>query len=424
MLFHPAKQHEGEDPMGDSYANRLLCLSVDIGEKILESGGEIQRVENTIERICRSYGAVHVEVFVIPTLILASIRMADNGYSSQVRRVKGVFNDLSRLEAFNALSRRACRETPALDELDRMIALEREKKNSPVWMTMLSYALVSGAFTILFGGNLRDAAAGALVGILLAAFSRIKTEYINQMARTLIMAFLAGSLAYLSVNLHIGEHIDMIIIGTIMLLIPGLAFGNAIRDLLCGDTVAGLLKTVQSGLLTIMIVLGYALSIFLFGDGGAADVITESMHPIVVWLAVLVGTMGFAMLFHARAHHLCIISVLGVLNYGVYLLALEWGASLFVAAFFSGLFFTVCSETAARVFRTPAAVFLYTIPIAIVPGGSLYYTVRSLLVGEVNRGHLQTTLYVSFGIAAGIVAVSVLMQLLMRVQIKARDRKK
>ncbi len=422
MLSDPIQQIDTASSVRDAYANRLLCLSVDIGEKILECGGEIHRVENTIERICRAYGAVHVEVFVIPTLILASIRMADNGYSSQVRRVTGTFNDLARLESFNSISRRVCVTTPPLEELDAIIKQEKEKKPVPLWMTMLSYSLVAGAFTVLFGGNLWDALAGALVGILLAPVSRIKGEYINQMARTLIMSFLAGSLSYLCVLLSIGQHIDMVMIGTIMLLIPGLAFGNAIRDLLCGDTVAGLLKTVQSGLLTIMIVLGYALSIFLLGNGVANVPVTEGMPPLVVWLAVPIGTFGFSMMFHVKARHLCLISIAGVLNYGVYVLALQVGFSLFVAAFFSGLFFTVCSEVSARIFRTPAAVFLYTIPIAIVPGGSLYYTVSSILMGNMNAmpGHLQTTLYVSFGIAAGIVAVSVLMQFFLRLKAKSK----
>ena len=57
------------------YANHLLCLALDVGENMLRCGGEVGRVENTIERICKAYGAEHIEVFSVISLISAAIRM-------------------------------------------------------------------------------------------------------------------------------------------------------------------------------------------------------------------------------------------------------------------------------------------------------------------------------------------------------------
>ena len=71
----------------ETYANYLLCLSLDVGEELLKSGAEVNRVEDTIDRICHAYGALHVEVFAINSLIMASVRLADQSYSSQIRRV-------------------------------------------------------------------------------------------------------------------------------------------------------------------------------------------------------------------------------------------------------------------------------------------------------------------------------------------------
>ena len=53
----------------DIYAEYLLCLALDVGEGMLKNGGEISRVEDTIERICKAYGAAHVEVFSIISFI-------------------------------------------------------------------------------------------------------------------------------------------------------------------------------------------------------------------------------------------------------------------------------------------------------------------------------------------------------------------
>ena len=54
-------------------------------------------------------------------------------------------------------------------------------------------------------------------------------------------------------------------IGNIVLLIPGMALANSIRDLLCGDIVAGLLRLVESLLVALAIAAGYSLPLFLLG---------------------------------------------------------------------------------------------------------------------------------------------------------------
>lgn len=42
----------------ESLAETVLRLALDVGEGMLKNGGEVSRVENTIERICRAWGAV------------------------------------------------------------------------------------------------------------------------------------------------------------------------------------------------------------------------------------------------------------------------------------------------------------------------------------------------------------------------------
>lgn len=83
------KTVSGVSPAADEKAaDEVLRLALDIAEHILENGGEISRVENTIERIGYALGAAHVEAFAVTTLITASVRMKDGAYSQQMRRVK------------------------------------------------------------------------------------------------------------------------------------------------------------------------------------------------------------------------------------------------------------------------------------------------------------------------------------------------
>lgn len=249
----------------DLFCDDIVRVALDIGEGILKNGGEVSRVEDAVDRICRAYGAVHTEVFCIHSVIIAAARMHDGAYSSQLRRVRSVSNRLYVLEDYNALSRKLCTGQCSIEEADKLIRTVKDQKPYPFWLVFLGGLLAAGAFAIFFGGSWRDGIAAALIGLLVTAVDSIRFPHLNSMAKTLLLSFLAGALSSLSVRIGIGENTDMITIGTIMLLIPGLALGNALRDLVGGDTLAGTLRVVQSCLSAVMIALGYTLAFLLLG---------------------------------------------------------------------------------------------------------------------------------------------------------------
>ena len=61
------------------------------------------------------------------------------------------------------------------------------------------------------------------------------------------------------------EKADKIIIGDIMLLIPGLAFTNAVKDIFIGDTISGVMRLIETILWAAALALGFALSGWLLG---------------------------------------------------------------------------------------------------------------------------------------------------------------
>ena len=64
------------------------------------------------------------------------------------------------------------------------------------------------------------------------------------------------------------RHQATVLIGVIMLLVPGIPFTNAIRDILLGDIISGSLRLVEAVLLAAMLALGMMAAIWLMG--GAA----------------------------------------------------------------------------------------------------------------------------------------------------------
>lgn len=63
-------------------------------------------------------------------------------------------------------------------------------------------------------------------------------------------------------------HMDKIMIGDIMLLIPGLMSTNAIRDVLIGDTLSGIIRLIAALLLAAALALGFMGAIILLGRFG------------------------------------------------------------------------------------------------------------------------------------------------------------
>lgn len=77
--------------------------------------------------------------------------------------------------------------------------------------------------------------------------------------------FFIGIFAILLTYAGIGAHVDKVIIGDIMLFIPGLAIVNAVRDMLYGDVMTGFFRLVEAILVAGAIACGIALSLILFG---------------------------------------------------------------------------------------------------------------------------------------------------------------
>ena len=249
----------------EKFSEKLLRTSLDVAENILRCGGTVHRAEETVERICKAHGAVHVEVFSITSVIIASIRMEDGDHAMQTRRIYGYRNNFTRLDKLNSVSRDLCAHKITLDEAQTLISNAKNAESYSPVLIILSAMLICGSFAMFFGGTILDALAAAVLGFIISFISRFAPKTFNQMATNLVLSLIAGFLAIIFSKIGFGDNYDKIMIGTIMILRPGLAFGMSIRDLLCGDTLSGILQLIQSLLLAAIIAFGYTIAIFCLG---------------------------------------------------------------------------------------------------------------------------------------------------------------
>ena len=111
-----------------------------------------------------------------------------------------------------------------------------------------------------------DCLVAAEIGLVMILAQENTPPWMNAMVQVAVVSFLAG-LTTLLVSRVLTIHTDAVMIGEIMLLIPGLSWGTALRELLTGDTISGSLRFIQSLLLSVMIALGFAASYYLMGGG-------------------------------------------------------------------------------------------------------------------------------------------------------------
>lgn len=245
--------------------NAIIHLAADAGKIILESGGETYRVEETITRICSAYGLSHAESFVTPTGIMISASDCNGQIISLVKRINSRTVDLEKISKVNDLSRNIKLKNLSEEFVHKELIKISEAPRYGLKVTLFFSAVAASSFTLLFGGNFNDFIVSFFIGIIIKSISILLSNIkINEFFINVLGGAIAALLALLAVYIHVAFNIDKIIIGSIMLLVPGLAITNAIRDTIAGDLVSGISRASEAFLVAVAIAVGSGITLKLW----------------------------------------------------------------------------------------------------------------------------------------------------------------
>ena len=250
--------------------NKILHVATFAGQIILESGGETYRVEDTICRFCAAFGVQFAESFVTPTGIMVSVSDENSYTTTLVKRVKTRTIDLQKIHLVNDLSRQITKNHFTLSEVQERLNEIQNIKRYSFATTILSSAVGAGCFAFLFKGNITDAIAAFFVGIAIKLFTeKASSLNIDGFFINCIGGAIAAFISLIFNSFGFGSNLDTLIIGGIMLLVPGLAITNAIRDTIAGDLVSGLTRAAEAFFVAISIAVGtgIVLSLWIFLGG-------------------------------------------------------------------------------------------------------------------------------------------------------------
>ncbi len=396
--------------------NTLLDVSADLGYRLAMCGAETFRVEESVKRVMDAYG-VAAEVFAIPNCLHVSIETVEGKPLTRMRRIGHHGNDLDAVEKYSNLSRRICKERPDPQIAAQWLGeVENLRRHHSFWIYLLGNFMGGCGFAVLFNGYFSDCLLGGICGIVVGLVNyfmdRLKA---NPFFTTITAAFFMAMFAYFTQRLGWTRNTEAVIIGALMILVPGLLFTNALRDIIYGDTNSGINRIVQVFLTAIAIALGtgaaWSLAHTLWGIYGVNDYLISPLW--IEALSCFIGCLGFTILFniHGNGRFLCTLG--GVFTWITFRLVYRFTNDSILSYFFATVVAALYSEGMARIRKYPAISYLVISIFPLVPGAGVYnamkYAVRGNITDFVNTG--INTLALAGVMAVGILLVSTAVRL-------------
>lgn len=274
------KKIDGNLKSMDLGNQEILEIASRAGRLVLENGGETYRAEETMNRAALSLGAAVSESFVTPTVVMLSVQDNDKKTETIIHRVKKREINLGKIGSINALSRRISSraECPGRTEcpgkagfyttgkqISYVLSRIETSPVYPVKLQVLFYGLVPLFFSLIFDGTLKDCLGAFVSGCCLRGVMFILSRFnFPSFISTLTEGFFVSFCIRVASCIHIVDNPEISSISVLMVLVPGLAIVNAIRDIIAGDLVAGLARGAEAFIVAAALSFGAGLGVLLF----------------------------------------------------------------------------------------------------------------------------------------------------------------
>lgn len=252
----------------------LMETAVSAGEIMLSSGAEIYRVEDTMNYILRTAQVRTADAYVLSTGIIATLEDPRIDTITVVRRVGRRSTNLNRICQVNDISRKYCAGYLSLEEANSELKKAEKTLIYRDFAKKLSIVGVTGFFALLLGGSILDGITAAVAGAVLAlAMWLLEKVSLNDFCNNAIGGFVIAYTSFaLKQWIFPGCNLDLVIIGTIMPIVPGVTFTTAIRDTLNGDYSSGVARMVEAAVVALAVAAGVGTA-------------------MVVWKSIMGGSM-------------------------------------------------------------------------------------------------------------------------------------
>ncbi|MBQ1905853.1 MAG: threonine/serine exporter family protein [Bacteroidales bacterium] len=388
---------------------RILSLASEAGHILLENGAEISRVEDTMERIATHFGEQNENFFVLSNGIFTTGKAYANVKFIPIKGAR-----LDKVVAVNQFSRDVSAGKYTLDEAEKKVEEIRRMPEKPLWEQFAGAALGSGAFCAIFGGSLLDCAAALVAGTFVYLFLvLVCVPSLSKALSNIFAGALGTALCILFNHFGFGQNLGNMMVGTLIPLIPGVAFTNGLRDIAGEDYLAGITRLLDAMMVFLCIAVGVCLAFIAQSaiEGGMIHLTGTITDPVTAMLPIqlaasFIGTASFAVLFGVPRKFYLQCGVVGMAGWLTYLVFTRYlGLGPAGGTFFAATLVALLSLAAAHRFKCPSTVFLICGIFPLIPGAgvfwSSYFVVSTQMDSALAAGF--TAVKITLAIVLGIV---------------------
>lgn len=246
------------------YKTEVLRIALFTGELMLKNGAETYRIEESVIRMCEARGFRHVSVFVAPTVIIVSDERFD-GLSFMKTIYSRVVN-LNKIDKLNSFSR----EFVNRPDLDLKTARKELKKiDEEIEYNDTTRRIITGTgsalFALMLGAPLVDSIFTFLVATAVVhIYDKIELKSNVPVFAVVVTSFLIAVAGLALSAMGLINNFNMLIVGAIMPLLPGVALVKSLRDLISGNLLAGMARMCEAAITatSIAIGIGFVLKIW------------------------------------------------------------------------------------------------------------------------------------------------------------------
>lgn len=371
-------------------------------------GTTAQRLEGAVLGVARRL-EVECEPWSNPTGMILSFR--DPGQASpltetRVIRLNPGDTDLYRLSETDRIAEDVINGRTGLHEgQEALRALDRHRKPPRFWTDALSYGLISLAVAALLRLPWLDIATAGVAGTLIGAWMHYTGRRNSLKESAEAMAGILAAMVAIVVAAFVAPlNLNTVIIASLVVLLPGMSFTNAINELTSQHLVSGTARF--AGALTLILKLTIGVMIAL-ACAEALHVVPQIRYarPQPDWVegaGLLLAAATFTVAFRADRRDYPVVIGSAIAGYLISRFAGQAGGGI-AGTFLAAFVMTALGNAYARHFNRPGAIVRLPGIILLVPGSA---SLRGLMtmVQEQNVSAGQAALLAVLNILGALIA--------------------
>lgn len=383
---------------------------IELGKALHIYGVPTYKVQSYLTKVSKTQGIKGV-FMDLPTWINYVFYEDDQTYNYIECVPPGVLNlgGLSRVdEVTNKIITKEIDSSEVIYEL-KLIHNETKKVNH--FVLALSYAIASGAFSLMIGTNWISFVFALLLGAIVyfMVYVSNKSNYLETVLES-STAFVVTILASLLHLVFPEFNVGITILSAIIIFIPGLAITTALEEITSKNLVSGGAKLFDS-IITLFkqffgVLLGLALMSSVIDFKQLVHV--SEMPRWLMFIGIPLLSISLLAIFQVRKKDMFLGVLTGVT--GFFLTVLFSGFGILLSTFIGTLAVVAISNLFNRITKTPKTVFLAQGIVMLVPGSKSFMGLSNSFLNSsiINSGNLfEQVAFILMGILGGLLFAGV-----------------